>query len=181
MCWTGKYPQPDGGIMIGTFKGWLYPENYFVNGISNEMNDNYLVTDTTNTIQTPLKTRVRDMITAASSSVYYMGEGWYFNTCTSGNSQDGWDGIVVIDDSDTYGVTLVTTLHPTDPSGNYYKQWRGVATFPCTGTFSVAVLGIDWDGETNIQFANEYARVSIDTFSPSVGEIFVADWKISIV
>lgn len=171
--------------LVGEIEGYLYPEEWVKeNGIFTEegilinTEKEYQVTGVKNAIGVGLKTRARDcMITNTGSTVGYMGQNGYFTTNTSGSSENTNDGITLYDGADLVYYTLITVAHPTDPSGNYYKKWRGQITFTNTNTYSTTRLGITWNNST--LFAYDFATSTVGTLTPAVGSVYVLDWKIS--
>lgn len=166
--------------MYGEFKGWLYPKELVESsGIPLEMDDAYLVTDEHNTIGVGAKTRLRDcMITDTGSTVGYLGEAGYFTTNTSGDTENGKDGMVMYDGADLVYYTMITVAHPTDSSGNYYKKWRGQITFANSNTYSTIRLGSVWNNST--LFTNDFATGTVGTLTPTAGDVYVLDWKIAV-
>lgn len=164
----------------GEVRGWHYPKSYIETyGIPTKMDDSYKKIDSTNTIGTGVKTRIRDILIASTSStVNYMGYTGYFTTNASGSTENGKDGITLEDTDSAVDWTLITTIHPSDPSGNYYKQWRGMILFPNGNDYDHLKLGITWSSAST--FAFSYATYNPGTISVDEGDLYVFDWKISI-
>jgi len=107
------------------------------------------VFDEKNAIDNELKAIIRDNMNAptdfamdnlfATDGEVHGGDAFY------GEAADpaGKDGIVARDSTNGYWITTITTVHPTDPSGNYYRQWQGVLTNDFgVGGFVVSVEGV---------------------------------------
>ncbi len=132
-----------------------------------------------NTIGTPLKTRLRDCLIGTASTITFMA-GNFFTTNTSGATENTNDGILLINDAVDTSFTMITTAHPTDASGNYYKKWRGIYTALQTFTFESLTFGLNLTNGAPGTFASNYATCTITSTEVVVGAIFVFDWKISI-
>lgn len=136
-----------------------------------------------NTTQASLKELIRDTL-AADQVGQYMGSNGFFASnvqAGTGGSVQGQDGITVaeavgMDD----GWTMITAVHPSNPSGNYYKQWQGLYTATGATTMTQAWLGRDWDGP-DVSFDK---RWSIATLAAPVvlatSDIIQVNWKISV-
>jgi len=166
-------------------KDWIEKNGILTKeGVLINIDDKHKMKETHNTIGSALKTRLRDCITSdTGSTVGYMGENGFFTTNTYGSSEDGHDGIVLLDETNLTYHTLITTAHPIDPSGSYYKKFRGQITFTVASYYTAPILGIDWTssatGGATGAFAYEFATGTV-ALTPAVGDIFVIDWKISI-
>lgn len=100
----------------------------------------------------------------------------------------GKDGIIVFDSTNTYWLTTITAVHPTDPSGSYYRQWQGVLTNDFgAGSFVLsnqggtlgAMIGVDLDG--NNTFGYTYALQVFDTdITMAANDILTTNWKITV-
>jgi len=106
--------------------------------------------------------------------------GNFFTTNTSGNTENTNDGIILINAAVDTSYTMITTAHPTTPSGNYYKKWRGIYTALETETFEGLTFGLNFTSGSPGSFASIYATVTITSTQVVVGAIFVFDWTISI-
>lgn len=174
--------------LYGEITGYLYSEEWVKeNGVFTEegvlinTDEEHKVMDVHNAIGTPLKTRLRDsLISDTGSTIQYMGENGYFTTNTSGASENGNDGMVLYDSVEQVYYTLITVAHPTDPSGSYYKKFRGQITFVNTNTYSTTRLGLTWTSGSPGAFANDFATGTAGTLTPAAGAVYVLDWKIAV-
>ena len=164
----------------GKFYGWLYPKEYIdFQDVPKEMDDRFLIFNENNTIGTGTKTRMRDSLwTDSGCTLTYMGENGFFTSNTNGFAEDGKDGMVVGEFTTGKRYTLITTNHPSDYSGNYYRKWRGVITFTYEGWYTTIYLGTDWSRSTKT-FSSSFCTGAID-LSPSAGDMLVLEWKISV-
>lgn len=164
--------------IIGETKGWLLPKEYVEkSGIPIEIDDSFLCTNSSNTIAVSTKTRMRDSLwTDTGGTISYIGQNGYFTTSTSGDAEDGNDGITIFEEGEQDVYTMPTAVHPSDPTGNYYRKWRGTITFTATGTYTIIAIGVNYSTPNfTSQFANNAVSVS-----PSIGDVYVLDWKLSV-
>lgn len=84
----------------------------------------------------------------------------------------------------TYVGIMASAVHPTDPSGDFYRQWQGVWQEPsATEEIVVAVLGHDLDDPTVSpeNFDPYYATEDIiPTINLVLNDILTINWKISV-
>ena len=110
-----------------------------------------------------------------------------FDAHTAGGTEDGADGIVVMDELGNYGGaagtawTMVTeTMATTTP---FARKWKGVATVvTAPKQWSAAAIGWDWSGSgLPDEFTVTYATQSFTTVTLGVGEVLTIEWEISLV
>ncbi len=150
-----------------------------------------------NTISAELKAIVRDNM-AAPAGFALGGPGLDEYFATDGQKHGGgghaagdpagFDGIIVLDTTNTYWLTLITTVHPSDASGQYYRQWQGVLTNDFgAGAFNVggsgggsdAGIGVNLNGANT--FVYDYAsKVISAAIVMAVNDILTVNWKISV-
>ncbi len=100
----------------------------------------------------------------------------------------GKDGILIYEGTilNTH-ITMITTVHPSDPSGDYYKQWQGILTNDFgLGAFVVgrgsgisgAFMGADQSG--GAAFGHRYASQKFAIITMAPNDILTIDWKVSL-
>lgn len=143
-----------------------------------------------NSIQNPLRVVIRDNLYAnsdfAMDNLFDTDGQEYGGTGYAAGDPDGKDGVVIYDYTGSQYLTMVTAVHPTDPSGDYYKQWRGVLTNDF-GVGSIVIGGTSYMGFDLIaasgagSFAVIYAKTVIDEQTTMLAnDILTVDWKITI-
>lgn len=147
-----------------------------------------------NTIQTELKAIIRDNMNSptdfAMDNLFSVDGEVYGGDATYGEPADpaGKDGIMIYDDTNNLWLTMVTVVHPTDPSGSYYRQWQGVLT----NDFGIGSFVIDEDNTVNggaaigtnlnasTDFLYEYA-IGVPAETTMAGnDILTVNWKIAV-
>lgn len=141
---------------------------------------NELVFEDNNLIHALLKTDIRDTL---HSSVDFAMDNLRATQHATGTTND--DGICIYDNNSTQTGTefigiMASVVHPTDPSGNYYRQWTGTWQEPsATETVKSAQMGSILVSGTS--FGNIFATEDI---SPDIAlvlnDILTINWKISV-
>ena len=143
-----------------------------------------LISRQNNTIATYVKELTRDTL-AADQSGKYMGSGGYISSnievSDDTSSQHTKDGMVVAPTTGlANGWLMISGLHGSDPSGNYYRQWQG--SFTATGviTMTQAFLGTTWSAGSD-DFTNPWASVTFGASVPMIAtDILLVNWKIQV-
>lgn len=145
-----------------------------------------------NTISDELKAIVRDNMNAPADFAldnYFATDGQkYGGGGHAAGDPAGFDGIVVLDTTNTYWLTLITIVHPSDASGNYYRQWQGkLINNLGAGVFNIgegggafdALIGVNLDGANT--FVYDFASKVIATaIVMQVNDILTINWKIVV-
>lgn len=141
-----------------------------------------LIHDIENTISVALKGEFRDAmngaIDIALDNLFTTDE---LKGATGGSVNQ--DGIMYLDDADSDYGTMVTVVHASDPSGNYYRQWTGVLT--ASGVIAVdgGIIGHDLvaqAGPPTSKFNEEFATVTFAVVNLVGTDTLTIHWKISI-
>ncbi len=82
----------------------------------------------------------------------------------------------------THPQMMATAVHPSDPSGNYYRQWQGIYQNLLSGndTISGAVIGFDYLVTLNSVFNTQYATQTFAAITLQQNDILTVNWKISV-
>lgn len=139
-----------------------------------------------NTISSELKAIVRDNLNTntdfALDNLFATDGQKHGGGGHAAGDPAGKDGIIVKDDTNDYYITLITAVHPTDPSGNYYRQWQGVLTNDFgAGSFVVDVfakIGVNLDGPTT--FVYDYAQGVPAATTMAANDILTINWKVTV-
>ncbi len=143
-----------------------------------------------NTIYTSYKNIIRDNLHSAADfamdNLFGVDGQQEGGAGHAGGDPVGKDGILVYDSTNDKYLTLITVVHPTDPSGDYYRQWRGTLTNnDGAGIFNAGVLGgtgaiMGVNLQNIFLFGYPYANQSFDVVTLAVDDILSVDWKISL-
>ncbi len=106
-----------------------------------------------------------------------MGFNGFFNANMEGGIPDK-DGILM--NLGTGICSMITTLHATDPSGNYYKRFTGIYTAPSARSTNGNLYLGTYDLGCGDGFSNLWATVNIGSWNMSAGDILKVHWKISL-
>ena len=124
-----------------------------------------------------LLTNLRNALTGDSED-WYLGDNGLFATQEFATEVTK-DGLLISEAS--YYNCMITAVHPTDPSGNYYRRWQGVFTAPSAFGFTGAVsIGTDLVDEDDGFDANEWDNDSLSAWLMAAGDILKVNWKVSI-
>lgn len=146
-----------------------------------------------NTIHPDLKEVIRENLYANSDFALdnlfdVDGQIWGDGGHAAGDP-NGKDGMLFRDTTNNLRLTAITVIHPDDPSGDYYKQWRGTLTndfgigsISIFGSASVdAYLGHDHNSGSDPRFDIYYATVqNVPEVVMLANDILVGNWKVSI-
>ncbi len=140
---------------------------------------NKLVFEDYNTIATHLKGKFRDTM---NSNVDFALDNLRATQDATGTNGD--DGISIYSTNapspSLIGI-MASAVHPTDPSGDYYRQWQGVWQEPSASeTVKSAQLGLNFTTSTS-DFITEFADEDI---SPDIAlvlnDVLTINWKIVV-
>ena len=106
-----------------------------------------------------------------------MGFNGLFDANMAGGMSDK-DGILM--NLGTGICSMITTLHATDPSGNYYKRFTGIYTAPSARSTNGNLYLGTYDLGCGDGFSNLWATVNIGSWNMSAGDILKVHWKISL-
>ena len=135
-----------------------------------------LVKEAHNTSEAGLKEWLRNTIVGADDPKY-MGYNSLFSSSVLGGIMEK-DGIIVDVGASYY--SMITTVHATDPSGNYYRRWTGSFTAPSPVTITGELhLGTEDMGKGS-GFNNLWATVNIGSWAMGTGDILKVHWKVSV-
>ncbi len=141
-----------------------------------------LVFDEKNVIRTDLLDNMRD--TMNSSIDFALDNLLATQAVTPAN---GADGISLFDVDTAVGTTgmigmMATVVHPSDPSGDYYRQWQGTWQEPSASeTVKSALIGHNFV-DVSPGIVNEYAFENINPdISLVLNDVLTINWKISVV
>lgn len=136
---------------------------------------NELVFSESNTIVNALKENFRDTM---NSSVDFALDNLRAVQAAVGTAGD--DGILLYG-TDVLGSLIgimANAVHPTDPSGNYYRQWQGVWQEPSGSTVKSALIGQNFLSSIMLQgYASEDISPDIVLIT---NDILTINWKISL-
>jgi len=134
-----------------------------------------LVKEAHNTTEAALKSWLCSAMNGNNEE--YMGFNLLFSSSVLGGIKKK-DGIIV--DVGTSYYSMITTVHATDPSGNYYRRWTGSFTAPSPVTITGELhLGCD-DRGGGSGFNHLWATVNIGSWAMGTGDILKVHWKISL-
>ena len=154
------------------------------------------VLDAPNLIHSELKAIIRDNMNSptdfAMDDLFAVdGREWGGTGHADAVDPAGKDGIVLYDITNAKYLTMITAVHPTDPSGNYYRQWQGVLTNDYgVGSFNTGVvsvpgpytvnMGKNLDSAAQFGFAYNYANQVFALITIAANDILTINWKITI-
>ena len=134
-----------------------------------------LVKEAHNTTEAALKSWLCSAMNGNNEE--YMGFNLLFSSSVLGGILEK-DGIIVDVGASYY--TMITTVHATDPSGNYYRRWTGSFTAPSPVTITGELhLGCDDRGD-GLGFFELWGTVDIGSWAMGTGDILKVHWKISL-
>ena len=134
-----------------------------------------LVKEAHNTTEAALKSWLCSAMNGNNEE--YMGFNLLFSSSVLGGIMEK-DGIIVDVGASYY--SMITTVHATDPSGNYYRRWTGSFTAPSPVTITGELhLGCDDKGGGS-GFNHLWATVNIGSWAMGTGDILKVHWKISL-
>lgn len=148
--------------------------------------------DRRNSIGGELKAIVRDNLNAptdfALDNLFATDGQKYGGGGHAAGDPAGKDGIVVEDVTNDYWLTMITSVHPTDPSGSYYRQWQGVLTNDFgAGSFVIgdgsslsAVIGVNMIAAGVAGFTYDYAYGIPAETTMAASDILTVNWKITV-
>lgn len=145
-----------------------------------------------NLIRSTYKEVVRDNLHAAADFAmdnFFATDGQeYGGGGLVGGDPVGKDGIVVYDATNVLYLTMITIVHPVNPSGDYYRQWRGTLTNDfgggsinigiVTGFYSACHMGMNLTDKAFYQY--RYASQDFDPVTLATDDILTIDWTISL-
>ena len=135
-----------------------------------------LVKEAHNTSEAGLKKWLRDAM-IGSGDTGYMGYNLLYSSSVLGGILEK-DGIIVDVGASYY--SMITTVHATDPSGNYYRRWTGSFTAPSPVTITGELhLGCSDRGKGS-GFSALWATVNIGSWAMGTGDILKVHWKVSL-
>ena len=135
-----------------------------------------LVKEAHNTSEAGLKEWLRNTMVGADDPKY-MGYNLLFSSSVLGGVYRE-DGIIVDVGASYY--SMITTVHATNPSGNYYRRWTGSFTAPSPVTITGELhLGTEDMGEGS-GFNHLWATVNIGSWAMGTGDILKVHWKVSV-
>lgn len=135
-----------------------------------------LVKEAHNTSEAGLKKWLRDVIIGPPDTKY-MGYNLLYSSSVLNGIMDK-DGIIVDVGASYY--SMITTVHATDPSGNYYRRWTGSFTAPSPVTITGELhLGCD-DRGFGLGFWDLWGTVDIGSWAMGTGDILKVHWKVSL-
>lgn len=135
-----------------------------------------LVKEAHNTTEAGLKKWLRDVIIGPPDPKY-MGYNLLYSSSVLNGIMDK-DGIIVDVGASYY--SMITTVHATDPSGNYYRRWTGSFTAPSPVTITGELhLGCD-DRGFGLGFWDLWGTVDIGSWAMGTGDILKVHWKVSL-
>lgn len=149
-----------------------------------------IVIDQSNTIQVQLKRAIRDTMNNNVDFAISNLQATQVPQASLSAALNGKDGICVFDDA---GITIADMLgfmasavHPSDPSGEVYRQWQGVYQ-NLTGVTETSVKAHIGQGYTHapgsapFDGVNElYASASYALVTLLNNDIITINWKITI-
>jgi len=132
-----------------------------------------LVKEAHNTTEAALKSWLCSAMNGDNEE--YMGFNLLFSSSVLGGIMEK-DGIIVDVGASYY--SMITTVHATDPSGNYYRRWQGILTAPAALNFLGGVyLGTKFDAAGHFDYP--WDSDSLSAWSMAAGDILRINWKVS--
>lgn len=142
---------------------------------------NELVFEDENVILAALKSNFRDTM---HTTVDFALDNLRATQSATGTNND--DGIVIYDtdaplDTPNMIGIMANAVHPSDPSGTYYRQWQGVWQEPSASeTVKSAELGQDLNTTTSV-FTEGYADENITPdIALVLNDVLTINWKVSV-
>lgn len=138
-----------------------------------------LVLKKKNAIHTDLKTNLRNTI--HSNVNFALDNLFTTDELQFGSTQDNKDGLLYLDDGDSKYKTMVSEVHASDASGNYYRQWTGTLTASGTMATSGAKLGQDLIAVSSTdEFTVIYSSISFSQINLAASDQLLIHWKIEL-
>ncbi|KKN53574.1 hypothetical protein LCGC14_0600700 [marine sediment metagenome] len=167
-----------GIVHISDFKLRGFVQAYVRRAACPDINE--LVFEDENVIENTLKINIRSTF---HTSVDFALDNLRATQDATGTAGD--DGIIIFS-TDAHGPAsfvgiMANAVHPTDPSGNYYRQWQGIWQEPSAAeTIKAAELGHNFDGTGNF-VGGLYASEDISPdISLVLNDILTINWKVSV-
>ena len=123
-----------------------------------------------------LLTNLRNVLTGDAED-WYLGDNGLFAT-QDPDTEETKDGLLISATGNYY--PMITAVHPTDPSGNYYRRWQGV--FIASGAFNFngyVSIGTDFVSSDRGFESNEWDEDLLSAWSMAAGDILKVNWKVS--
>lgn len=151
-----------------------------------------LVVDKENTIATDLKTNMRDTMNSNVDLALDNLQATQVANASLGASENGKDGIIVgLGDPSTEAYKpgdtaapdfMASAVHPTTPSGSFFRQWQGVYQNLLAGaeTLSGAILGQNYLNTDDGAFVLQYATGTFSSVVLAQNDILTINWKITV-
>ena len=145
-----------------------------------------------NTIQNAIKINMRDTMNSNVDFALNNLQATQVANASLGAGQNGKDGIIVGNGNPateayrpadpTAPDFMASAVHPSDPSGNYYRQWQGVYQNLLVGdeSLSGAILGQDYLNTDQGAFVEDYAIGTFATVVLAQNDIITINWKITV-
>lgn len=100
-------------------------------------------------------------------------------------SLNGKDGLIIYDGGPTITNALgfmASAVHPTTPSGNFFRQWQGVYQNLSGGdeTPINANIGLGYTHSGGAAFSDPYALIAISGVTLLNNDIITINWKITV-
>ncbi len=141
---------------------------------------NKLVFEDNNSIRNSLKSKFRDTMNVSADFALNNLRATQDSTGTNGD-----DGIVIYP-TDAPAPTIIgimaSAVHPSDPSGNYYRQWQGVWQEPSASEIvKSATLGLNFNVSLGDWDVTGYADEDITPdIALVLNDVLTINWKIFV-
>ncbi len=151
-----------------------------------------LLVDQENTINNEFKTVVRNTMNSNVDFALDNLQATSIANASLGAGANGKDGVIIgngdpatesyLPADPTAPNFMASVVHPTDESGNYYRQWQGTFQNLLAGAVSIngAILGLNYLNTDQEAFVTRYAIGTFSNVSLAQNDIITINWKITV-